>query len=321
MRILVTGGAGFIGHNVVKMLQDEHEVDIYDSRTDYGILDKRQLKHLYAERLNGFDGQKFTGDICDKKFLSGVIETGSYNTVIHLASFPRGKVVNSNPVLGAEVMSTALMSLLTLCKAHGVKRFVYISSSMVYGDFDHGVTEDTPCNPRGTYAILKYAGELLVKDYCKDNGMEYVIVRPSAVYGPRDVEDRVISKFLCNAMRNENIVVKGKNEVLDFTYIDDIAKGICLATILPQAKNQTYNMTCGLGCYGLADAAMLAIVVSKSLSYIITERRDINFPKRGLLCIDKAKNELGYAPMVKFDEGMKLYHTWLAINKDYWVKQ
>lgn len=131
------------------------------------------------------------------------------------------------------------------------------------------------------------------------------------MYGPRDVEDRVASKFLLNAMRNETITVRGANEVLDFTYVDDIANGICLAATLPAAKNQMYNMTRGVG-HTLLDAAKLAVKITGSQSAIVVADKDASFPSRGTLSIEKAKAELGYSPKVDLEEGFKLYHDWLV---------
>jgi UDP-glucose 4-epimerase len=213
-------------------------------------------------------------------------------------------------MVGSTVMVNALIDMLLLSKEHNVKRFVYISSSMVYGDFQCGVREDGECAPQGFYAIMKYSGELLVKDFCLSNGIEYVIVRPSAVYGPMDVEDRVVSKFLLNAIRNEPLVVKGADEILDFSYITDTARGIALASTVSAAANQTYNITRGCG-HTLLEAAQLAIKVTKSKSEIIILDKDKTFPSRGSLGISKAMDELGYLPEINIEEGFQLYAEWL----------
>lgn len=310
MKILITGGLGFIGHKVTKLLQVDHQVTVYDSLTDYGILERRELDWLFLEREKGITGEIFTEDIRDRAKLSRVWSCTKPEVVIHLASFPRAKVVNSDPVMGSDVMMTALMSMLTLCKEHGTKRFVYVSSSMVYGDFSSGVTEYATCNPQGSYAIFKYAGELLVKDYCKKNGIEYTIIRPSAVYGPYDVEDRVVSKFLINAIRGLPIKVNGSSEVLDFTYVDDIAQGLFLAATSENAANETFNITRGEG-HTLLDAAKLAINITVSTSEIIVGDKDALFPSRGSLSIEKAKLLLGYKPRTDIAKGFVQYTEWL----------
>ena len=110
---------------------------------------------------------------------------------------------------------------------------------MVYGDFTDDVTEDAECRPQGQYGIMKLAGEWLVRDYSRRGFFDYVVIRPSAVYGELDVEDRVISKFLLTAMRGGTLKVNGAGETLDFTYVEDAADGIVAAALSPIANNNT----------------------------------------------------------------------------------
>jgi len=162
MNIFITGGSGFIGHNVARMLQTSHCVTTYDNETTYGCLKSDEVAALHKERQALMDRcNLIRGDICNRIDLYTAMAVARPEVVIHMAAFPRAKVVNADPPAGASVMSVALLTLLELSKASKVRRFVYISSSMVYGDFDSGVKEDAVCNPKGTYAILKYAGELL----------------------------------------------------------------------------------------------------------------------------------------------------------------
>ena len=239
------------------------------------------------------------------------------DAVIHLASFPRQKVVNHDPVRGAEVMCTGLTNLLEMTKKFQIPKFVYISSSMVYGDFTNDVTEDSVCNPIGQYGIFKYMGEQLVKDYHRQGYFNYTIIRPSAVYGELDVEDRVVSKFMLSAMRDQTLKVKGVNEVLDFTYVEDTAQGIMLAATKQTANNQTYNITrADTKLYTLLDAAKLAIQIAGK-GRIQTEEKDDQFPSRGRLSIDKAVTELGYQPSVNVEQGFEKYHHWFK-QSEFW---
>jgi nucleoside-diphosphate-sugar epimerase len=237
-----------------------------------------------------------------------------------LASFPRQKVVERNPSVASEVMSTGLINLLEAAVTHRVKKFVYISSSMVYGDFENNVTEDAPCNPIGQYGIMKYMGEKLVEDYSRKFAFDYTIIRPSAVYGELDVEDRVVSKFILAAMRNETLKVKGQNEVLDFTYVEDAAMGIVQATLSDAANNKIYNITRSADEeYTLLRAAQLAIEVAGGYGIIHPEGRDLSFPKRGRLDISRAVADFGYAPTVNVEEGFRRYHEWFK-RSTYWRK-
>jgi nucleoside-diphosphate-sugar epimerase len=242
------------------------------------------------------------------------------DTIVHLASFPRQKVVSQNPIVASEVMCTGLINLLEAAKTHKIKRFVYVSSSMVYGDFETDVTEDAICSPIGQYGIMKYMGEKLVEDYARQYGFEYVIIRPSAVYGELDVEDRVVSKFMLGAMRGETLKVKGAGEVLDFTYVEDAAEGIVKATLSKNSANNVYNITrSSERQYTLKDAAELAISIAGRGSLEIQDR-DLSFPKRGRLNIDKAIKDFNYHPKINVEEGFVRYYNWFQ-HSDYWQQK
>ena len=325
-KICVTGGLGFIGsHVVVKLINDGHKVVILDTKTDYGIIDKKELDAVMQERFFGIANRItdsvslniYTIDVANPE-LSTLFEKEQFDSVIHLASFPRQKVVNNNPTAGSKVMSEGLLNLLELSRKNNVKRFSYISSSMVYGDFVDGVEEWEECDPKGQYAIMKYAGELLVQDYTRQYGLDHTIIRPSAVYGPLDVCDRVISKFFINALKGEKIVVNGKMEKLDFTFVNDVATGIVQATTSPKAKNETYNLTKSQGVTLYDAANMVKQIVGKG--NIEVKQKDKDFPSRGALSIEKAKKDFGYNPITSLNEGLMIYNNWLR-NSEYWQEQ
>jgi nucleoside-diphosphate-sugar epimerase len=233
--------------------------------------------------------------------------------VIHLASFPREKAVKNNPVEAAHTMGQGLARVVDCAMRYKVKKLMYASSSMVYGDFEDGIKEDATLDPKGAYAIWKITGEQLVKDYHRQYGLPYAIVRPSAVYGPLDVGDRVIAKFLIAAMRGETLIVNGADEKLDFTYVEDCAAGIIAATL--SKHTGTYNITKGQSCT-LEQAANLAVKLAGSGTVNIVEK-DADFPSRGALNIDAAKADFGYDPKVNIEEGFALYYKWLN-DSVYW---
>jgi nucleoside-diphosphate-sugar epimerase len=320
MKILVTGGLGLIGHNVVKQLCDiEHEVLVMDNMTDYGMIPNDELKYLISERKNKLAGCSYylyDYDISDKNKVYNVFDVEQPELVIHLASFPRQKVVNKYPAWGSRVMSEGLLNLLEASKNVDVRKFVYVSSSMVYGDFTDHVTEDVICNPQGQYGIMKLAGEWLVKDYSHRDNLAYTILRPSAVYGPLDVEDRVISKFFISCMRNQPIYVNGYDETLDFTYVEDAATGIVDASLSYNTDNNIYNITKS-HCVTLLQAAELVVkIVGKG--NIIVREKDIDFPSRGALDITKAREHFNFNPTVDVEEGFQKYYDWL--NTSYYWK-
>jgi nucleoside-diphosphate-sugar epimerase len=317
--ILVTGGLGLIGHNVVKRLQDMgHQVSIMDTQTNYGIIPQSEIDYLIGERIAELDlSGYYKSNICDSETVGQVFNIKKPEIVIHMASFPRQKVVNANPALGSRTMSEGLLNLLEASAKYEVCKFIYISSSMVYGDFNNNVTEDYNCKPQGQYGIMKLAGEWLVKDYARKGNMVYTIIRPSAVYGPLDVEDRVVAKFMLTAMRGGTLNVNGASETLDFTYVDDAADGIVAAALSKNTNNKTYNITKSHS-YSLLDAANLAVSIAGSGTVNVRDK-DPDFPSRGALNIDAARKDFGFDPKVDVEEGFRNYHKWLS-NSTYFNK-
>jgi nucleoside-diphosphate-sugar epimerase len=319
MKFLVTGGSGFIGHNVVRILESQgHECIVIDTCTDYGFIPREELTYLINERSKRFNARIRSIDIREGQFVDTIFKTYKPDVVIHMASFPRQKVVEQNPLLASDVMCNGLINLLEKSKQYAVKKFVYISSSMVYGDFTADVLEAHVCKPQGQYGIMKLMGEKLVEDYHRLGAFDYTIIRPSAVYGEWDVEDRVVSKFMTMAMRGETLKVKGADEVLDFTYVEDTAQGIVLAATLDKANGKVYNITRSDDKqYTLKDAAELAIRIAGKGDLIVADR-DLSFPKRGRLSIMKAQRDLGYAPKVSVEEGFQRYYDWYSQNPVLW---
>jgi UDP-glucose 4-epimerase len=156
MKILVTGGLGLIGHNVVRQLESlDHDVVVVDNQTDYGLIPRAEIDYLIGQRRKKIQTDRiYYVDIADQIGMYNLMRENQFDTVIHLASFPRQKVVNANPQLGSQTMSEGLLNLLELATKHQVKKFVYISSSMVYGDFSDQVREDAECRPQGQYGIM-----------------------------------------------------------------------------------------------------------------------------------------------------------------------
>lgn len=318
MKILLTGGAGFIGHNVTKILTEQgHNCTVVDTMTDYGFIPKQEMEYLHTERIKKFKALLFDYDIRSSR-ISSVFDTIRPDIVIHLASFPRQKVVGQNPLLASDVMCNGLVNLLEAGKKFNVKKFVYISSSMVYGDFEDQVTEDYHCRPQGQYGIMKLMGEHLVQDYHRRGFFDYTVIRPSAVYGELDVEDRVVSKFMLAAMRGQTLKINGASETLDFTYVEDAAAGIAAAALSDQANNNTYNITKSHST-SLLQAAELAVRIAGKGTIEVRDK-DADFPSRGALNIDAARRDFGFNPRVDVEEGFHRYHEWFK-SSDYWSRR
>jgi nucleoside-diphosphate-sugar epimerase len=323
MKFLVTGGAGFIGHNVVQQLEMlGHECVVVDSLTGYGVVPDCELRSLVSQRISFIEASVNEIDIRHFSVLKYFFTEHAHDAdaVIHLAAYPRQKTVSHDPVIASQVMVPALVNLLELTKEHMIPRFVYVSSSMVYGDFNDSVTEDAVCDPTGHYGILKYFGENLVKDYSRRGYFDHVIVRPSAVYGERDVQDRVISKFITSALQQKTLTVKGADQKLDFTHVRDTAAGIVLAATSQHAKNQVFNITKSDDpVHTLKEAAEMIIDIVGQGTIEIVEK-DQTFPNRGRLSIGRANDLIKFCPKVEFREGLKDTIGWFRESSS-WKKQ
>lgn len=311
-RVLVTGGLGFIGHQVVRFLEkNDCEVCVVDPQTDYTVLPSENLSILYRLRRQSIQTDNIHDlNVVDHSRLQRVFGEFKPEIVIHMSSFPRQKTVESAPMLACQTMCEGLVSTLEASVAHNVERFVFISSSMVYGDFHEAIVGEThDKNPMGTYGILKLAGEKLVEDYSNNTGLDYVIIRPSAVYGINDMNDRVVAKFLVNALRNEVITVCGADELIDLTFVTDTAAGIAGASLSDNTSRKTYNITRGRA-RSLLEAAELAVKIAGK-GRVNVEERDTSMPSRGTLDIINAFNDFNYLPLVDIEQGFEIYTNWL----------
>ena len=312
MRILVTGGKGFIGSKIVEMLSnDGHQITVVDNEDTYGIMSIHQLQRLYQWRMRNWNNknvQFIQGDILDRLVC---LKAFSYHPdiVIHLATYPRAKIVDKDPIVGIPKVINTTTNLLWHAEKFGVRKFVYVSSSMVYGDFADGTKEDAKTKPKNIYGEAKLAGERLVKLFAKRDGLNYNIIRPSGVYGPGDMPDRVVSKFFENAMQGKAITLHNGQNKVDFTYRQDAARGIIMAA-LSSVANVSFNITAG-NATSLRTLAEKIIKLTGSDSDLDDIGNHKLYPLRGTLDISRAKDLIGYEPEFSLDQGLKSYYDWL----------
>ncbi|HEX3703114.1 MAG TPA: NAD(P)-dependent oxidoreductase, partial [Vicinamibacterales bacterium] len=259
-RITIIGGAGFIGHNLALHLKalgadvsiiDGLEVNNLTSvlgNTDnlphpqlsYGVITER-LRLLQDARI-----PLLVQDARDYHALSHLLTRTNPQVIIHLAAVSHANRSNKDPYSTFDHSLRTLENALDFAKTQ-VEHFVFLSSSMVYGHFKDGaVDESTACEPLGIYGALKFSGEKMVIAYHQVFGLEYTILRPSALYGERCISRRVGQIFIENALFGQEIVVNGDgSDGLDFTYIQDLVDGLTRVIEEKGARNQIFNLTYG----------------------------------------------------------------------------
>ena len=325
-KILLVGGCGFIGHNLALLLKIKgHDVIVADSLSVNNILSfadhEVKNKKLYTSILNSRiellneSNISFTvQDARDYHAISKLYASIEPDIIIHLAAVSHASKSNKDPHSTFDHSLRTLENTLDFAKNKKI-HVIYISSSMVYGDFETPeVDENSKCNPIGIYGSLKLAGELIVKSYNQVFGIPYTIIRPSALYGERCVSRRVGQIFIENAIQNEDVIINGDGEeTLDFTYIEDLVQGIASCCDCEKAKNETFNIT-----YGQARKVNeLASILKKEFPNvkIIYKEKEKFMPERGTLKNNKAKKLIGFHPTYSIEEGYPRYIAWY---KQFW---
>lgn len=319
--IAIIGGAGFIGHHLaLAFARRGSRVEVVDSLQVNNLLyfassngDARELNlRMINQRLDLLRDAGVSvhpQDAREYHALSRILGHIKPDIIVHLAAVSHAGESNKDPFSTFDHSLRTLENALDFAR-DGIERFVFFSSSMVYGNFQQEtVDEEHPLDPVGIYGALKLAGEKIVIAYQQVFDLPYTIIRPSALYGPRCVSRRVSQRFIENALLGRPLRVEGDGtERLDFTYIDDLVEGVCLVIEQPAARNQTFNMT-----YGRARSIQeLAAVVQRHFPGTPVEyaSRDRLMPVRGTLSVEKAAHMLGYSPRYPLELGCAKYVEW-----------
>lgn len=296
---IITGGMGFIGHAVCKELidQDWRVTPIDDLR----FVDKKLLRerhnHIYYRMWN-------KGRADDLGLLYRNIRNKD-TIIIHLASHPNQAAVAADPYGACDNIVGVTSRIAHFCAENSL-RMIYISSSMVYGNWlNVKAVEDQPLNPVNLYGIYKKQAEEIVRQVLPG---QHTIIRPSAVYGPLDNNNRVIMRWINAAIDNKPLTVNDPDAVLDFTYVDDLAFGIMKAA--DKRITDTFNVTGSYG-YTLHEVADMIVKLTNSSSEIILGTGlGKDQPRRGVLDINKARNLLGYSPKINLNHGLNVVLAW-----------
>ena len=305
-RFLVTGGAGFIGSNLVtKLVEEGHrEVRVIDNLST----GKRENLASVLERI---DFQ--VGDIREMDFVEKQLQ--DVEVVFHQAALPSVDRSVRDPVATNESNINGTLNVLLAARDNGVKRVVYASSSSVYGDSPTlPKHEEMPVNPLSPYALSKYAGERYCQLFYQLYGLETICLRYFNVFGPnQDASSQyaaVIPRFISSILNGEPVTIYSDGEqTRDFSFVENVVAANLLAASSDDGIGETFNIACGqrISVNQLADHLM--DVLGRKVPVVHGEPRPGEV-KHSLANIDKAAERLGYSPLVDVWEGLRRSASW-----------
>ncbi len=308
MKVLVTGGAGFIGSHTLDALRDRGDTTaLLDDFNDfYDPVVKRRNAADTGARI-------FDADLRDRPAVRAALQTFRPDAILHLAARAGIRSSIQNPQLYVETNINGTLNLLDEALALGVTRIVLASSSSVYGDnpkvpFAETDALTTIASP---YAVTKLAAENLCRIYAQLHGLSVTALRFFTVYGPRQRPDLAISKFVQNILTGHPIELYGDGSTSrDYTYVTDTAAGILSALDRLQPGYRVYNLG--------GDHPVTLTTLVETIERILGKRADLrHLPaqpgdvERTWADLTRARADLGYAPSVALEEGLRRYATWL----------
>jgi len=317
MRVLVTGGAGFIGSNYVRRAIEGSLTGI----SSIVVLDKMTYAGV-AANLESLQGNaNFTlvvGDICDFKLVESLLS--DVDAIINFAAESHvDRSINS----AADFVATnvaGVQVLLDAIKATGRDiRFLQVSTDEVYGSIETGSwDESSPLLPNSPYSSTKAGGELLARSYQKTHGLDVVITRCSNNYGPHHFPEKLIPLFITNLLEGKKIPVYGDGKnVRDWLHVDDHCRGIHLV-LFKGRSGEVYNIGGGRELTNLEITSLILSAMNANDSAIlhVPDRKGHDF--RYSVDWNKTRTELGYEPQVKFEEGLAQTIRWYQENESWW---
>ena len=318
VKIVVTGGAGFIGSNFVRMaLRGElptvnvTSLTVLDSLTYSGTL--TNLEAVADDARYRFEH----ADIRDTEALNRILP--GHDAIVHFAaeSHVDRSVVDASIFVETNVLGT--QRLLDAALGNDIPRFVHVSTDEVYGSIDEGEwDEDEPLLPNSPYAASKAGSDLIVRSYHRTHGMNVSITRCSNNYGPHHFPEKVIPLFVTNLIDGKPVPLYGDGENRrDWLHVDDHCRGIALVLTDGHA-GEIYNIGGGTELSNRELTTMLLEATGRDESFVTYVEDRKGHDRRYCVSIDKISRELGYQPQVPFDQGLADVVQWYRDNRTWW---
>jgi dTDP-glucose 4,6-dehydratase len=317
MKLLVTGGAGFIGSNFIRHILKEHhdwEITNLDKLTYAGNLEN--LKDI--EDNPGYHFVK--GDITDRELISGILRDG-FDAIINFAaeSHVDRSILDASPFIETNIKGTQI--LLEGARQYKVARFVQVSTDEVYGSTEKGkFTEKSPLAPNSPYSASKTAADLLCHAYWKSYQLPVMITRCSNNLGPFQFPEKLIPLAITNVLENKPIPIYGDGlNVRDWIYVEDHCRA--LDTVLQKGKpGEVYNIGANEEKTNLELIHRLLDIMGKSSELITFVADRPGHDRRYALDITKISTELGWKPAYSFDKALSATVDWYINNEAWWRK-
>jgi dTDP-glucose 4,6-dehydratase len=319
MNLLVTGGAGFIGSNLVRLLVAE--------RPEWRIVNLDKLTYAgNAENLADLEGHprhRFVrGDICDGALVAELLRSERIDGVVHLAAESHVDRSILAPAVFVETNVGGTQVLLEAAREHGVKRFLHVSTDEVYGSLgsDGLFREETPLAPSSPYSASKAASDLLALAYARTFGVPVVVTRCSNNYGPYQFPEKLIPLMIANAIRDQPLPVYGDGmNVRDWIHVEDHCRGL-VAALERGADGEVYNFGASSERHNIDIVKRVLALLGKPQSLIRYVKDRPGHDRRYAIDAGKARAKLGWEPRRRFEDALAETVRWYEDHRGWWER-
>ncbi len=318
MRLLVTGGAGFIGSAFARNVLSDRYPELGDASVT--VLDKLTYAGNLANLEPVADSKRYRfvqGDICDPEVVAGLV--GASDAVVHFAAESH---VDRSIYGGAEFVLTNVLGTQTLLQAAldaNLDKFVHVSTDEVYGSIREGSwDEQFPLTPNSPYSASKAGSDLIALAYARTHGLPVSVTRCSNNYGYYQFPEKVIPLFVTNLIDGKSVPLYGEGtNVLAWLHVDDHCRGIAL--VLAGGKTgEVYNIGGGTEMSNKELTQLLLDATGRGWEYVVTVEDRLGHDLRYSVDITKISDELGYSPQVPFEQGLASTVQWYRDNRAWW---